>query len=76
MRGDESSARPLSEIYCGVTLEWLADSCSYIGIYTAETVKPDFSGHKALWDGENRVFLIVPDDLLPHTKKQEKKRTE
>ena len=48
-RGDESPARPLSEIYCGVTLEWLADSCPYIGIYTAETVTPDITGH--VWVG-------------------------
>lgn len=35
---------PLSETYCGATLEWLA-TCPYIGIYTAETVTPDPTGH-------------------------------
>lgn len=45
VRGDEPRARPASEIYCGVTLEWLADSCPYIGIYTVETAQADFSGH-------------------------------
>ena len=39
-------------------------------------VPRDTPAFKALWDEENRVFLIVPDDFLPHTKKQEKKRTE
>jgi hypothetical protein len=36
-------------------------------------VPRDTPAFKALWDGENRVFLIVPDDLLPLTKRQDKK---
>ena len=33
-----------AEVICGVTLEWLADTCPYIGVYSAQTVSPDAPG--------------------------------
>jgi len=33
-----------AEIICGVTLEWLADTCPYVAIYSAQIVSPDAPG--------------------------------
>lgn len=33
-----------AEINCGVTLEWLADTCPYVGLYSALTVSRETSG--------------------------------
>ena len=33
-----------AEIICGVTLEWLADTCPYVGIYSTQTISPDSPG--------------------------------
>lgn len=35
-----------AEIMCGITLEWLADTCPYVGTYSARTVSRDADYHQ------------------------------